>query len=162
MPIYIVMGTWLVGIKVGSYGLWWIGNFFFLWSPPHLQLLSFPPCTKLTGLGFAKCHIDDIIIFSLISKDHMHHLQEVFGRIKEHNLKFHLSKCQFFHTQVEYLGHMIYLGRLEVQKAKVKSISQVPQLINVSWLRVFLSLCNYYWRFVKGFSSIAKPLTWLT
>ncbi len=86
----------------------------------------------LVGLGFAKCHIDDIIIFSLISRDHMHHLQEVFGRFKEHNLKLQLGKCQFFHTQVEYMGHMIYLGGLEVQKAKVESISQVPQPINVS------------------------------
>jgi hypothetical protein len=44
----------------------------------------------------------------------MHHLQEVFGRLKEHNLKFYQSKCMFFHIQVECLGHMIYLGGLGV------------------------------------------------
>jgi hypothetical protein len=33
----------------------------------------------------------------------MHHLWEVFRRLKEHNLKFHLGKCRVFHTQVEYL-----------------------------------------------------------
>jgi hypothetical protein len=63
---------------------------------------------------------------------------------------------------VEYLGHMIHPSELGVQKVKVETIPQVPQLINVSWLRTFLGLCNYYWRFVKGFSSIAKPLTQLT
>ncbi len=116
----------------------------------------------LTRLSFAKCYIDDIIIFNSTSKDHMHHMQEVFGRFKDHNLKFYLDKCQFFQTQVEYLGHMIYPGELGVQKAKVESISQVPQPTNVNQLRTFLGLCKYYRRFVKGFNNIAKPLTRLT
>jgi hypothetical protein len=34
----------------------------------------------------------------LMQADHMHRLLEVFGRLKEHNLKFHLNKCQLFHT----------------------------------------------------------------
>jgi hypothetical protein len=58
----------------------------------------------------------------------------VFGKLKEHNLKLHLNKCQFFHTQVEYQGHMIYLGGLGVQKAKVQANAQVPQPTNVSQL----------------------------
>jgi len=66
------------------------------------------------GFGFAKCYIDDIIVFSLTPGDHMHHLREVFRRFKEHNLKLHLGKCRFFHIQVGYLGHMIYLGGLGV------------------------------------------------
>jgi len=77
----------------------------------------------LVGLGFAKCYIDDIIVFSPTIKDHEHHLQEVLRRLKDHNLKFHLSKHWFFQTHVEYLGHMIYPGGLGVQKAKVEAIS---------------------------------------
>jgi hypothetical protein len=46
----------------------------------------------LVGLGFAKCYIDDSFVFSPISKDQGHHMQEVFGRLKDHNLKFHLGK----------------------------------------------------------------------
>ncbi len=69
----------------------------------------------LLGLGFAKCYIDDIIVFNLTLGDHMHHLREVFGKFKEHNLKFHPGKCQFFHTQVEYLGDMIYPGVMHPQ-----------------------------------------------
>ncbi len=62
----------------------------------------------LTSVSFAKCYIDDIITFNLIPRDHMHHLQEVFQKLKGHNFKFHPSKCQFFHTHVQYLGCMIY------------------------------------------------------
>jgi hypothetical protein len=57
---------------------------------------------------------------------------------------------------------MIFPNGLGIQKSKVEAISQVPQLINVNWLQVFIGLCNYYYRFVKGFSSIAKLLTRLT
>jgi len=63
---------------------------------------------------------------------------------------------------VEYLGHMIYLGGFGVQKAKIEAISQVPQPTYINRLRVFLGLCNYYWRFKKNFSNIAKHLTQLT
>jgi hypothetical protein len=45
---------------------------------------------------FAKCYIDDNIIFSLILKDHMHHFHKVFNWFLKHNLKLHPNKCQFF------------------------------------------------------------------
>ncbi len=116
----------------------------------------------LVGLGFAKCYIDDIIVLSSTSKDHKHHLHEVFKRLKDHNFKLHPKKCQFFQTQVEYLGHMIYPNGLGVQKAKVEPISQIPQPTDVNQLRTFLRLCNYYQIFVKRFNNIVKPLTRLT
>jgi len=56
----------------------------------------------LMGFGFAKCYIDDIIVFNLTIRNHMQHLQHLFRIFKKHNLKLHLSKCWFFHIQVEY------------------------------------------------------------
>jgi hypothetical protein len=47
----------------------------------------------LAGLGFVKCYIDGIIVFSLTPKNRMHHLREEFEKFKEHNFKLHLSKC---------------------------------------------------------------------
>jgi hypothetical protein len=44
----------------------------------------------------------------------MQHLEEVFDQVKEHNCKLCLSKCQIFHIQVEYLGHMMYSSGLGV------------------------------------------------
>jgi hypothetical protein len=68
----------------------------------------------LVGFGFVKCYINGTIVFNLTLIDHMHHLWDGFGRLREHNLKFHLINYWFFHTQVEYLGHMIYPSQLGV------------------------------------------------
>jgi len=79
-----------------------------------------------------------------------------------HGLKLHQGKCKLSQSKVEYLGHMIYLTSLRVQKVKVDVISKVSKQINISWLRPFLWLANHYWQFVKRFSQITKPLTQLT
>jgi hypothetical protein len=77
-------------------------------------------------------------------------------------LKLHPSKCKFYCDRVEYLGHMIYLGGLGVVASKVEVVMPIPRPRDVSRLRAFLGLCNYYRKFVKTFSAIAKPLTMLT
>jgi hypothetical protein len=53
----------------------------------------------LAKLSFAKFYVDDIIVLNPTSEDQKHHLQEVFERFKDHNLKSHPSKCQFFQTR---------------------------------------------------------------
>ncbi len=76
----------------------------------------------LVGIGFAKCYIDDIIVFRLIPKDHI--LQDMYEEgFKEHNLKLHFEKCWFFHIEMEYLSHILYLNGSWVHKAKVKTVS---------------------------------------
>ena len=48
----------------------------------------------LHGLShFATAYLDDILIYSETLEDHMHHLQEVFDRLREHGLKLKLKKC---------------------------------------------------------------------
>ena len=115
----------------------------------------------LAGLDFARCYIDDIIVYSSIVEEHQRHLQQVFERLREHGLKLHPGKCKFFHDQIEYLGHTIYPGGLGVQQTKVEAIAQIPWPTDVSRVRAFLGLANFYRRYVKGFNVIAKPLTML-
>ena len=57
---------------------------------------------------------------------------------------------------------MIVPGGLGVQQAKVDALHKIPAPSDVPRLRAFLGLANYYRRFVKNFSLIAKPLTILT
>jgi hypothetical protein len=100
-----------------------------------------------SSLEFVKCYIDDI---------------GVFARLRLHSLKLYPGKYMFYYDRVEYLGHMIYPEELGVVASKVEVVISIPRPKDVSRLRAFLGLCNYYRKFVKIFSAIAKPLTMLT
>jgi hypothetical protein len=115
-----------------------------------------------SGLEFVKYYIDDIIVFSTNTQKHRTHLTEVFARLRLHGLKLHPCKYKFYCDRVEYLGHMIYSGGLGMVASKVEVVMSIPRPRDVSRLRAFLGLCNYYRKFIKTFSAIAKPLTMLT
>jgi hypothetical protein len=115
-----------------------------------------------SGLEFMNCYIDDIIVFSTSSQKHRAHLADMFAKLRLHGLKLHPNKYKFYCDRVEYLGHMIYPGGLGVVASKVEVVMSIPKPRDVSRLRAFLGLCNYYRKFVKTFSTIAKPLTMLT
>jgi hypothetical protein len=59
------------------------------------------------------------------------------------------------------LGHVISERRIEVDKAKVETVEQLPPPTNVKSLRRFLGHAGFYRRFIKDFSKITKPLTQL-
>jgi hypothetical protein len=89
-------------------------------------------------------------------------LIEVFARLRLHGLKLYPYKCRFYYDRVEYLGHMIYPGGFSVVATKVEVVMSIPRPKDVSRLRAFLGLCNYYRKLVKTFNAIVKPLIMLT
>jgi hypothetical protein len=101
------------------------------------------------------------MVYSDNVEEHQIHLQIVFEQLKAHGLRLHPRKCKFFQENVEYLGHVIYLGGLGVQQAKVEAIAHIPLPTDVSRVHTFMGLANYYCRYVKGFSAMAKPLNML-
>jgi hypothetical protein len=59
------------------------------------------------------------------------------------------------------LGHVISERGIEVDKAKVEMVEQLPPPMDVKSLRSFLGHAGFYRRFIKDFSKITKPLTHL-
>jgi hypothetical protein len=59
-------------------------------------------------------------------------------------MKLHPLKSIFFYDHIEYLGHMIYIGRPRVQQTKVDVITCIPHSIDVSKVRAFMGLTNHY------------------
>jgi hypothetical protein len=111
----------------------------------------------LTGLDFVRCYINDIVVYRDTMEEHQIHLQIVFERLKAHGLRLHPRKCKFFQESVEYLGHVIYPSGLGMQQVKVKVITRIPRPTDMSRVHAFMGLANYYCKYVKGFSAMAKP-----
>ena len=111
---------------------------------------------------FALIYIDDIIIFSRSVEEHLVHLEEVFRRLRQANVKLNPKKCSFVKQKVEYLGHVVTPEGVSPNPDKVRVVQEFPPPNNLKELRHFLGLANYYRRFVTGFSHIANPLNALT
>jgi hypothetical protein len=72
-----------------------------------------------------------------------------------------LGKCHFMVKQGIVLGYVISERGIEVDKAKVETVEQLPPSTDVKSLRTFLGHDGFYRRFIKDFSKITKPLTHL-
>lgn len=104
------------------------------------------------------CYLDDILIYSQTFDKHLEHLQEVFQRLKDANLKLHPEKCRFGLSKILYLGHILSPKGMEVDKSKIDVIETYPRPTSQKEIRAFLGLAGYYRKFIQGFSIIANPL----
>jgi hypothetical protein len=57
------------------------------------------------------------------------------------------------------LGHLVSERGIEVDRAKIEVIEQLPPHVNIKGIQSFLGHCGFYHRFIKDFSHIARPLT---
>ena len=114
----------------------------------------------MSGIKWKKCmiYLDDIIIFSKTFDEHLSNLEEVFQRIRNANLKIKPSKCSFAKRSTNYLGHIISQEGIRMDPNKIKALDEIRISKSVKELQRFLGLSGYYRRFVKSYSTIAKPL----
>ena len=56
---------------------------------------------------FALIYVDDILIFNQNFEEHLVHLDLIFHRLREANLKSKPSKYKFATKKVIYLGHVL-------------------------------------------------------
>lgn len=108
---------------------------------------------------YAFAYLDDIIVLGETFEEHLHHLREVFRRLRLANLQLNPDKCQFCRKTLKYLGHVVTAEGITTDPEKVESIRQIPTPRNVRDVRRFLGVASWYRRFVPSFSQIASPLT---
>ena len=114
--------------------------------------------TILQGIEGVACYIDDIIITGKTDEEHLARLEEVLKRLLWYGLHIRRSKCRFLQPHVIFLGHRIYAEGIHPTDEKLKAIMQAPAPENVQELRSFLSLINYYGKFIPNAATILVPL----
>lgn len=110
---------------------------------------------------FLLVFFDDILVYSPDWETHLIYLQEVFSILRQQQLYLKASKCTFGATKIEYLGHFIEAAGVSTDPAKIDAIKRWPTPKIPKQLRSFPGLANYYRRFIRGYSFISRPLTYL-
>jgi hypothetical protein len=107
---------------------------------------------------FMEIFMDDFSIFGSSFQECLHRLTLVLVRCKKKNLVLNWRKCHFMVKQGIVLGHVISQRGIEVDKAKVDLISNLPPPHTLKEIRSFLGHAGFYRQFIKDFSKIARPL----
>ena len=111
---------------------------------------------------FVVVFVDDILIYSQSEREHEDHLRIVLQLLRDHHLYEKFSKCEFWLTEVRFLGHVVLAPGVSVDPKKVKAVMSWERLKAVFEIHSFLGLVGYYKRFIEDFSRLAAPMTRLT
>ena len=111
----------------------------------------------LQGLhSFSTAYLDNILICSDTWEEHVQHLTEVFGRLREAGLCIKDKKCNFLVNSCNCLGHAVGGGEVRPMDCKVKAVKEYERPKTKKQVRAFLGLCGDYRRLIPSFSTVAN------
>ena len=112
----------------------------------------------MQGIPNVCVYLDDILVTGRTEQEHLETLDKVLTCLQQAGMRLKRSKCAFMLPAVEYLGHRISSEGLHPTQEKIRAILEAPAPQDVTQLRAFPGLINYYSKFVGQLSSILAPL----
>ena len=116
-------------------------------------------CLGELNLTYCLIYLDDIMIFSWTTEEHLHHLCIIFDWFREHNLKLKPSKCNFFRKEITYLAHWVLKDGVYPSNSNLEAIAECTPLQTYVEVHAFLGMVSHCQRSIKGFVHIAQPLS---
>jgi hypothetical protein len=105
-------------------------------------------------------YLDDILIHS---KGTVEEHRELVGRVLQtlinNGLAAEIAKCEFERKEVEFLGYIVSGTGVRMSAGRSQVIQDWKAPKSQKDVQVFIGFCNFYRRFIQGFSAIAKPIT---
>ena len=112
----------------------------------------------LRGLPLVCVYLDNILVTGESDEVHIQNLTAVLERLESAGIRLKWEKYTLMLPKVEYLGHMISAKGLQPLTSEVRAIAEAPTPTNVSQLKSFLRMVNYYGRFLPDLATRLVPL----
>ncbi|XP_049886412.1 uncharacterized protein K02A2.6-like [Pectinophora gossypiella] len=112
----------------------------------------------IQGIPNAQGFLDDIIVTGSNEESHLRTLDAVLNKLQKFGLRVKKSKCVFMADEVNYLGYIVSKQGIRADPSKIEAIKNMPTPSNVSELRSFLGMVNFYAKFVRKMSDHLHPL----
>jgi len=86
--------------------------------------------------------IDDILIYSHAIEEHAEHLRTVLNIFRKKQLYAKLSKCEFWMSEIHFLGHVISAQGISLDPSKVEVVLQWECPKTIIEIRSFVGLAG--------------------
>ncbi|NAU33237.1 hypothetical protein EE082_27575, partial [Klebsiella pneumoniae] len=104
-----------------------------------------------------ECYVDDLVVKSKISKNHVQDLRIVFERLRKHELKMNPLKCAFGVTAGKFLGFIVRHRGIEIDPSKIKAILEMKPPRSLTQLRSFQGRLAFLRRFISNLAGRCQP-----
>jgi transposase InsO family protein len=136
-------------------------TFGFAGAPPYFQRWMHDVLAPIL-VKQVENYLDDSGSHHKETAEHVAVNRELLQRFREHGLFANAKKCEFHQDQMEFLGVEVSSKGFEMEQAKVDAVREWKPPKTVRAVREFIGFCNFYRRFIKSFSEVARPLHDLT
>jgi len=131
-------------------------------SPATFQAMMNEILRDMINEGKVAAFVDNVLVGTEMEEGHDEIVEEVLRRLEENNLYVKPEKCAWKVRKIGFLEVVIEPSGIEMEKEKVDRVLSWPEPRNVKDVGKFLGLANYYRRFIKNFTQVARPINVLT
>ena len=117
-------------------------------------------CLGELNLTYTLIYLDDVIVYSKTEDEHLVCLRAVLEQFMENSLKLKPSKCNFFCTEINYLGHKVSAAGMEPGTEGLKGIAEIAPPAMYTQVHKFLGAMGYFVISSKDMPRL--PIHWTT
>ena len=106
---------------------------------------------------FVSLYLDDLIIYSKTLQEHLPLLRQVFSISRAERIYAKPSKCQFFASELEFVGFGVSAKGISPQENKLKAVREWPTPTSAKDIRTILGICGFLPTLCSKFQHVGGP-----
>ncbi|XP_055874547.1 uncharacterized protein LOC106067276 [Biomphalaria glabrata] len=140
----------------------------YVWNVMPFGLINstatFQKCMSklLEGINKVLSYVDDICVFTNSQQEHIHVLEQIFIRLRTHNMTLSPKKLNLAKPEIQFLGYCITNDKITPTETNLTKIKNIKEPRTKKDMRSLLGLCNFYRKFIPNYAQIIEPLVEFT